>query len=252
MPELAFLMPNAGDGPSDDLAAALCEEVGRQDAVGVLCAGALPEPRPDRVYVVLDGAGEGGGDVSPDPSRTVVVLLAPPGTDRFDRGVELARRAGAVFHVNAAAVESLLELGVPARHLQLGYSAAWEGSDAAARPEVAIVRDTHGYFDWPAALRAIHGGSVVLHERALGLAPMVAERHLFVADPDALDPIATALLRDPDRLEEVRREALGFLRDALPLARAAAALIGAARVLVAQPLPSGTDSTPGHPASMSK
>ena len=93
---------------------------------------------------------------------------------------------------------------------------------------------------------------MVLHERARGLAPLVAGRHLFVADPAALDLLATALLRDPERLSEVRREAIGFLRDSLPLARAAAVLIGAARALVGQPMSVASEATPGQPAFRSK
>jgi len=114
------------------------------------------------------------------------------------------------------------------------------------------VRGSGGYFDWPAALAAIHGGSVVLHEQSRGMAPLVAGRHLFVADTAVLDPLAAALLRDPARLDEVRREAIGFLRDSLPLARAAAALAGAARSLVGQPPAAAGEATPGQPASRSK
>jgi hypothetical protein len=134
----------------------------------------------------------------------------------------------------------------------LGYAPGWDRFDAEAAPEITILRDGGGYFDWPAALRAVHGGSVVLHEHSRGLAPLVAGRHLFVGDTAALDMLATALLRDTERLDEVRREAFGFVRDSLPLARGAAALIGAARALVAQPLSVAGDATPGQPSLRSK
>src|SRR4051794_6398584 len=123
MPELVFPMPDAGAGGGVDLAAALAEEVGRQDAVGTLCVGAALEARQDRIDVLLQDDGQGWVEASPEPARAIVVLTAPPGSERFEQGAELALRAGASFHVNAAAVERLLELGVGARHLQLGYAA---------------------------------------------------------------------------------------------------------------------------------
>ena len=253
MPELAFVVPDTGPDPAADLIAALSEEVGRQDAVSLICTD-FPEPRPDRVYVVL-GANEGTGAGSTEAqlSRAIVVLLAPPGSTRFASEAELARRAGAAFHVNSVATERLLEVGVPARHLQLGYSPAWEvSSPAFASTELIAIDDSGGYFDWVRALRAIHGGAVVLHEHALGRAPLVAGRHLFLAAPDALAAISAALLDDRQRLDRVRREALDFAREALPLALAAAALIGTARTLVAQPLPVAVAATPGQPTSRSK
>jgi hypothetical protein len=232
MPELAFL---AAGGAAGDLAIALAQEVSRQDAVGVVCDEPLAEGA-DRVHVVVLDSAARCVDALPDLSRSIVVLLAPPPTDCFVEGMRLARGAGAVFHVNAAAVVDLLDRDLPARHLPLGYVAAWDRFDPGADPGVTILRSDHGYFDWLGALRPIQSGLVVLHERSRGMAPLVAGRHLFVGDADSLDTLAEILLRDPERLEEVRRQAIAFVRGALPLGRTAAALIGAARGVVGQPL----------------
>jgi hypothetical protein len=250
MPELAFVVPDTAGDSAAELAAALSHEVGSQDAASLVCAG-YPEPRSDRVYVAFDAAEDrDGGPTASQLSRTIAVLLAPPGSERFDAGAELARRSGAAFHVNHPATERLLDVGVQARHLQLGYSPAWEEASPAAAPEpLTTIRDCGGYFDWVRALRAIHHGAVVLHEQSLGLAPLLAGRHLFVAAPAALDAVAEALLEEPQRLDRVRRESLDFLRGALPLALAAAALIGVARALVAQPLAA---AMPGKPVLRSK
>ena len=234
MPELAFVAPRADADGAAELAAALCAEVGRQDAAARLFPEP-PPPREDRVYVVFP-VGDGGEEPAPPPARTIAVLSAAPGTERFERQAELAGGAGAVFHLNSAATERLLELGVPARHLQLGYSAEWDrgGPDRAGEVELAVVRG--GYFDWPRALAAIHAGAAVLHEEALGQAPLLGGRHLFTAAAADLDGEAAALRGDPEALDRVCREAREFTRAALPLALAAAALIGSARALVAQPL----------------
>jgi hypothetical protein len=252
MPELAFLLPDPGAGPAVELTAALAAAVGRQDAA-VLRAASPPPPRPDRVHVLLSGVVEEAAEPPPTAlPRTILIFTAPPGSTGFERGAERARQAGAVFHANPAAVERLLELGVPARHLQLGYAVEWDRWDPGRPAELETIADCGGYFDWPRALAAMHGGRVVLHEAALGMAPLVAGRHLFVATSEALEDVATALRRDQPRLDKVRQQAHEFLRGALPLGLAAAALVGAARTLVAQPSPVGSGSTPGRPALGSK
>jgi hypothetical protein len=250
MPELAFVVPETAAGSVVEFATALSHEVGSQDAASLVCAG-FPEPRSDRVYITIDAVEKKGcGPEASRLSRTISILLAPPGSKRFDAGAELARRSGVAFHVNLPATERLLDIGVQARHLQLGYSPVWEEASPAAAPEpLTTIRDSGGYFDWVRSLCAIHRGAVVLHEQSLGLAPLLPGRHLFVAAPSALDAVAGALLEDPQRLDFVRRESLDFLRGALPLALAAAALIGAARALVAQPLGA---ATPGQPVLRSK
>lgn len=246
MPELLFLAPD--EQPAATLADALCREVDRQDAAARLVRE-LPPPRADRVYLVVEGYAEPAATLSPDPARTIHVLLASPQEEGFAAAAARARSAGAAFHVNFAAVEALHGLGVPARHLQLGHA---EGCQAGGgrRGELQILRGR--YFDWPRALLAMHGGGVVLHEQALGMAPLVAGRQLFVASAESLDAVAEALREDPERLARTGEEALGFLRTALPLSLAAAALLGAARTLVAQPLSTGTVGTPGQTTPSSK
>jgi hypothetical protein len=248
MPELAFL--GVGGAPGD-LVSALADEVGRQDAVGLVCDEPLAEAA-DRVHVVVLGSAEPAADALPDLSRSILVALASPPSERFAEGLHIARRAGALFHVNAAAVADLRDRDLWARHLPLGYVSAWDRFDPAAAPGLAVLRSDHGYFDWPAALRQIHSGSVVLHERSRGMAPLLAGRHLFVGGARSLDSLADALRRDPERLVEVRSEAIGFLRDALPLGRAAAALIGDARGVAGRAPSSYPVSTPGQPPSRSK
>lgn len=233
MPELSFLVP---DGlRAADLAIALAEEVDRQDAAGVVCARPLAEAA-DRIHVLLvDSAEEWSGDL-PDLSRSIVVLLASPGADRFPDSFSLARRAGAMFHLNPAAVLDLRDRQFPAGHLPPGYVAAWDRVDPRAGLDVAVVGSDGGYFDWLSTLRLMHRGSVVLHERSRGMAPLVAGRHLFVGDAGSLDALSEGLLRDPRLLGEVRSQAIDFLREILPLGRPAAALIGAARGVVGRPL----------------
>jgi hypothetical protein len=232
MPELAFL--DVG-GASGELATALAEEVNRQDAVGVVCDEPLAEAA-DRVHVVFLDSADSPFDTVPELSRSIVVLLEPPSTDHFLESVALARWAGAAFHVNAAAVIDLQAGDLQARHLPLGYVGDWDRFDPEAEPDLTIVGADHGYFDWFGALRPMHSGSVVLHERSRGMAPLVAGRHLFVGDGGSLDTLADALRRDPERLDRIRHQAIDYLCGSMPLGRAAGVLIGAARGVVGRPL----------------
>ncbi len=233
MPELIFVAGQSPLDPLADLAEALAAEVSRQDAVASVVA-TFPEPRADRIAVIFDGDPYASRELgSGEMSRSVAVVTKSPGSGEFRAAADLAARVGASFHVNSTAVADLHRAGVPARHLQLGYSSAWP--ERSVRADGLAVLEGDGYFDWVMALASIHRGEVVLHERCLGMAPLVAGRHLFVAAPESIDPVAEILRQDRERLAKVRELAAAFTREALPLALAAAALIGAARVLVAQP-----------------
>jgi hypothetical protein len=248
MPELTFVLGSAASAPLADLAATLAAEVSGQDAVASVVTG-FPESRPDRIVVVFDAdlatdRAVGGEELR----RTIIVVTEEPGSPGFGETADLARRVGMAFHVNSIALDGLHAAGVPARHLQLGFSSSWPTRDASA-DGLAVIRGG-GYFAWPEALAAIHRNDVVLHEQCLGATPLVAGRHLFVAVPESLELVGDLLRRRQARLAAVRKEAKRFVGEALPMALAASALIGAARAAVAQPMV-GPASSLAQPAARS-
>ncbi len=90
--------------------------------------GGFPEPRPDRVYVLLDPrsyvAAEGPESLPGDPilARTILLCAEPPPTDASDPHLELLRRAGSVFAIDQRAVVTLSRLGIRARLVRPGYT----------------------------------------------------------------------------------------------------------------------------------
>jgi GT2 family glycosyltransferase len=97
-------------------------------------------------------------------------------------------------------------------------------------------------FEWLRVLDGIHCGAVVVSEYSRNIAPLEPGKHLFMGRPGSLALIANALLRDENKLRSVRSGAYDFIRSSLPMARSVAAVAGAARVLVASPLPEGVST----------
>jgi len=253
MPELIFTVAESAAPQHAFAAAALSDEVAQQDASATLIKGPLPELRPDRVFVAVGVPG--GLSDAPEPVRahTILISLSHPGTAEFEAEVALSTQVGMTLHANFAVALDLHAKGVRIGHLQLGFHREWASCDPAADRPVDLVRDEPGSrleeaklavvsagreqpcFDWPLALRAIHAGAVVLHERGRGMAPLAPGRHLFVAAPESATAVAEALLEEPTRLREVAAEARLFIERLLPMSIGAAALLGQARTLVVQP-----------------
>lgn len=97
------------------------------------------------------------------------------------------------------------------------------------------------YFEWLRAVDAVHCGAVFVTEHSTDFEPLVPGRHMFVGGPDSLGNIADYLLRDPDRLDEVRRAAHRFLAESVPFSASVSEFLGAARDLLARPIPAGVD-----------
>jgi hypothetical protein len=90
--------------------------------------------------------------------------------------------------------------------------------------------------DWQGMLDAIHAGAVVVTEHSSQIAPLVPGEHVIAASPDALPHIARALLRDPARLQEIRRTAHDRLHDWIPYALWASILRAAVVELIGEPI----------------
>ncbi len=98
------------------------------------------------------------------------------------------------------------------------------------------------HFEWLRVIQAIHCGTVVISEHSRDVAPLEPGNHLIAGRPESLALIADSVLRNEALMNRSRREAYSFIRSSVPMARSVAALAGAARVLVARPLP--------HPIAM--
>lgn len=72
-------------------------------------------------------------------SRSIGLVLGRPGTGGFATTLEQSRRFGRVMAISRQTVDALRSSGIPATHLQLGYSAAWDQSaDLTRLRDIAI------------------------------------------------------------------------------------------------------------------
>jgi len=91
---------------------------------------------PPHEYFVLEGARR-----SPPAGalrRTIMISAEQPETVHFRQNLALAARGGAVFDINARAVQAYRRRGVPARQLRLGYTPAWDRYAEASQRERAL------------------------------------------------------------------------------------------------------------------
>lgn len=145
MPEVAFVMSPHQHHPLRELAESVRHELELQAVPSSLHVDGFPEPRPDRVYVLLDPrsyvAAE-GAEALPDDAilaRTILLCVEPPPTDPSDPHLALLRRAGAVFAIDQRAVVTLTRLGIRARLLRPGYTRIHDHFDPAADRPIDVL-----------------------------------------------------------------------------------------------------------------
>src|SRR5712692_99907 len=90
--------------------------------------------------------------------------------------------------------------------------------------------------EWPRVLEAICNGCVVVSERSLDVAPLVAGKHLVTGRADSLALLADHVLEDPERLAAIRLAAYDFVRAQLPMAAGARRLADMADAVASRAL----------------
>lgn len=145
MPELSFVMSPRQNWFFQELVAAIRDELESQGVASSVCIGAFPEARSNRVYVLAPPheyvALEGIDALPPDElmERTILICAEQPSTVHFDENVKIAVRAGSTFDINLRAVERFRQAGIPARHLQLGYTPRWDHFDSDRERDLDVV-----------------------------------------------------------------------------------------------------------------
>lgn len=123
---------------------------------------------------------------------------------------------------------------------------------------VNIHRGDESRLEWRDVLDSIHAGAVVVTEHSSGIAPLVAGEHLLTASADSLPYVVEALVRDEDRLADLRGRAYERLSAWIPYALPVSVLRAALVELVGEPVGVGgrtgargrksPDRAPGAPA----
>lgn len=144
--ELAFVTSPRQNWFWRDLVDTLRFELGAIGVASIQSDHGFPDPRPDRIYVVIPPheyvALEGPDALGNDPAlwrRTLFVCGEQTDSSHFRSNVELSRRAGAVFDINAQSVRVLHRQGITAEYLPLGYSRRWDHFDAARERDVDVL-----------------------------------------------------------------------------------------------------------------
>jgi GT2 family glycosyltransferase len=145
VPELAFVMSPSQNWFFGEFVATLRYELEQQGVPSTVHTDGFPEPRPDRVYVLIpphEYVALQGEEALPDDDllrRTIFICAEQPNTVHMEQNLELARRAGAVLDINARAVASFRRAGIHARLLRPGYSESLDRFDADAERDLDVL-----------------------------------------------------------------------------------------------------------------
>jgi hypothetical protein len=130
--ELAFVLAPGQNLFFSEIVEALRKEAESLAVATSVHLGTFPPPQPKRVYVLVPAHEyftlmQGRHAPSVDTlKRTVFISAEQPGTSHFADNLVLAPRAGAILDINAHAVAAYRAAGVPAQHLQLGWTSSWD------------------------------------------------------------------------------------------------------------------------------
>jgi hypothetical protein len=142
-PELVFTFARGQNAFFRELAAALIFEVERLGGRGRAVVDDFPPQVEGSVTVLLpphEYVSLTELDLSPAVlSRAILISAEQPTSSFFAANVALAHRAGAVLDINRRAVRTYQGAGVPAEHLQLGYSEAWDRREDVPERDIDVL-----------------------------------------------------------------------------------------------------------------
>jgi hypothetical protein len=145
LPELAFVLAPRQNLFFSELVAALVDELAAVGLDASVHEAVFPEPRKDLVYAVIPPHEyftlmHGRIGVPPDVyARTIFICAEQPGTPFFDWNVKYSPQAGAVFDINRFSVRALRDAGIPAQHLQLGWTQRWDRLDSNRERDIDVL-----------------------------------------------------------------------------------------------------------------
>jgi len=194
--DLAFVMAPRQNQFFVELVGALRHELKAIGVNSVVSTHGFPTPRQGLVYVLVPPheyfvlTGSWRRVDARLLARTVFLCAEQPGTVHFDQNARLARRAGAVFDINAWSTGEYQRRGVEAEHLQLGYSEYWDRFNTSGDRSLDVVfmgssstrRDRHlaSYASTLGSLRT----RIVLSDNS---GPNYAAAQNFIVGKDKLD-----------------------------------------------------------------
>lgn len=147
--ELAFVMAAGQNLFFTELVAALRQEIEGLGITTSLHVGNFPAPEPQRIYVLtppheyftlLHGR---HGPLPEVLARTIFICGEQPGSGFFENNLHLGPMGGAVFDINRFGVRAFARAGIEARHLQLGWTKAWDHFEERERDIDVLYMGSH-------------------------------------------------------------------------------------------------------------
>ena len=143
MPELAFVMARHQNLFFVEVVEALRHELSQLGVRSRVSADGFPEAAPELVYVVIpphEYVALGGRLPSkPFLDRTIFICGEQPGSSHFEKNIELAPLAGAVFDLSRWSIREFAQHGVSAEHFQLGYSPVWDHFEPGRERDIDVL-----------------------------------------------------------------------------------------------------------------
>jgi Glycosyl transferases group 1 len=162
VPEVDFVVSQRAAPATRELADTLCFELGRQDMPAIVSDQGFPEAAEGRISIVIDPLGyvrAEGPDALPDDAtlrRAIFVCEEAPPSSADEAGVELLKRAGAVFVLDQRGAVALQRLGLGPRLLRPGYSTSLDHfGDSARRPLDVLLEGSPSARQAPFVRRAV-------------------------------------------------------------------------------------------------
>lgn len=146
MTELCFVLAPHQNHFFVEVAEALRFELGRVGVESEISREGFPPSRDGLVYVLVPPH-EFRGLAPPEHwptrhqlERTIFYCFEQPGTDFFDRDVEMAQGpVGAVLDLNARSVAEFRSRGVSAHHAPMGWTSAWTHRGTAPQRDIDLL-----------------------------------------------------------------------------------------------------------------
>jgi len=144
MLELVFVMAPRQNLFFVEVVAAIRHELDQLGVASSVRTSGFPEPRPERVYVLVPPHEFFALHPGLDPPlellrRSLYICGEQPGTSHFEENAALASDAAAVFDFSRWSTREYARRGVHAEHFQLGYSPLWDHFDAMRERDVDLL-----------------------------------------------------------------------------------------------------------------
>jgi hypothetical protein len=141
--ELVFVMAQRQSLFLVEIVEALRHELSGLGVSSTVSTAGFPAPAPERVYLITSPHEyiALGGELPNRQllNRTILVCDGSPDGSLYEKDLEVAPLAGAVFHVSRWSIREFAGQGISSEYIQLGYSSLWDHFDAKRDRDIDVL-----------------------------------------------------------------------------------------------------------------